>query len=380
MTAREPGARFRLVLSANRAWNLFNFRSGLLRHLVREGHEVYTVAPPDHTSASLRELGCRTIDLGMSPKGANPIEDLQLLRRYLQIYRSVSPDLAFHYTIKPNVYGTLAAALCRIPSISVVTGLGFAFLDGGPRARIARLLYRLSFRYPRQVWFLNGADEREFLDRGLVRAAQTRVLPGEGVDTEHFAPPGGPARGDAVRFLMMGRLLADKGVREYVDAARTVRARHPHARFQLLGDAGAANPSAIGEHEVRAWAEEGTIEYLGSTRDVRPYVAAADCVVLPSYREGVSRVLLEAAAMARPIIATDAPGCRDIVEDGATGLLCRVRDAGDLAAKMHRMLTLTPDERAAMGLAGRNKVVNEFDERIVIDRYVRTIPEFARPR
>lgn len=183
-----------------------------------------------------------------------------------------------------------------------------------------------------------------------------------------------------MRFLMMGRLLADKGVREYVDAARTVRSRHPHARFQLLGDAAVANPSAIGEREVRAWAEAGTIEYLGSARDVRPYIAAADCVVLPSYREGVSRVLLEAASMARPIIATDAPGCRDIVEDGATGLLCKVRDAGDLAAKMQRMLMLTPDERAAMGLAGRNKVVNEFDERIVIERYVNTIPELARMR
>jgi glycosyltransferase involved in cell wall biosynthesis len=370
----------RLVLTANQAWNLHNFRSGLIRRLLANGHEVIAVSPADGSCEKLRALGCRTVDVPISAKGTNPIEDAWLVVRLARIYRELSPDIVLHYTIKPNIYGSLAAAICGVPSIAVVTGLGFAFLSSGAVARTARALYRFALRFPREVWFLNGEDEREFVERGLVRASQSRNIPGEGIDTAHFAPlPERPPSAE-VRFLMVARLLADKGVREFVQAARAIRAEHPTARFQLLGDAGVENPSAIGEAEVHSWERAGAIEYLGSVADVRPHVAAADCVVLPSYREGISRVLLEAASMARAIIASDVPGCRETVDDGVTGFVCKVRDADDLAGKMKRMLLLTPQERAAMGAAGRRKIVREFDERIVIEKYLRTIPELAQAR
>lgn len=360
----------RVVLVANTLWSVVIFRPGLLRTLVRMGIDVIVMAPLDETLPRAKALNVRVIPLELSAKGANPLRDFGLVRTLVAWYRALKPDLVFHYTIKPNIYGSIAARLAGVPCIAVTTGLGYAFVNTNFIARVARTLYRFAFRFPREIWFLNGDDRQEFVMRRLVDPKKTRVLPGEGIDLVHFAPRNpGPADGK-FRFLLIARMLWDKGVGEYVQAARLVHLAYPHAVFQLLGATDVANPSAIGADQMRAWVAEGVVEYLGTTQDVRDIIARADCLVLPSYREGVPRTLLEGAAMGKPLVATNAVGCREVVIDGETGLLCAPKDAADLAQKLQRIIEAGPDARAAMGARGRKMVEQRYDERIVIERYL----------
>jgi glycosyltransferase involved in cell wall biosynthesis len=286
-----------------------------------------------------------------------------------KIFRTERPDAIFSYTIMNNIFGALAARTLGIPFIPNVTGLGTAFLSGGFLQRIAEGLYRRAFRNLGVIFFQNEDDRDLFLERKLVTKLQARLLPGSGIDLTHFAATDYPTDSDAPVFLMIARLLRDKGVLEYVEAARKVKSEHPSTHFQLLGAVDAANRTAIDAATVTSWEEEGTIEYLGTADDVRPHIAAAHCVVLPSYREGAPRTLIEAASMARPLIATDVPGCRSVVDDGVTGYLCEVRDGDDLAKSMEAFLALPRPEKAQMGLAGRAKMATSFDQAIVVEAY-----------
>jgi glycosyltransferase involved in cell wall biosynthesis len=229
------------------------------------------------------------------------------------------------------------------------------------------------------VFFQNEDDRKIFIDAGLVDGSKTERIPGSGVDLSRFVPTDNK-RGseDAPIFLLIARLLWDKGVGEFVEAARLIRAHHPSVRFQLLGFLDVANPSAVSRLAVETWVAEGVIEYLGTTDDVRPFIGMADCVVLPSfYREGVPRSLLEAAAMGKPVITTDATGCRDTVDDGLTGFLCRPRDGQDLSEKMLCLLQMSVVERQEMGMRAREKMVQEFDEKIVIERYFAVLDKLS---
>ncbi|MGF6379342.1 glycosyltransferase involved in cell wall biosynthesis [Paraburkholderia atlantica] len=325
--------------------------------------------PRDRTFELLAAMGCRCIELPVASKGTSPGEDLRTLVALYRQYRTIRPHVVFHYTIKPNIYGSIAAKLAGVQSVAVTTGLGYVFIQHSRAAQIAKRLYRFAFRFPREVWFLNRDDQAAFIDgKLLVHPERARLLHGEGVDLEQFAFTPLRARAE-FRFVLIGRLLWDKGVGEYVEAARQLRARYPHARFQLLGPVGVDNPSAITGDEVAAWEQEGVIQYLGEAHDVRPFIADADCVVLPSYREGVPRTLMEASAMGRPIVATDVPGCREVVTDGVNGLLCEARNAQSLAASLARMLDMSGAERRAMAERGRQKVATEFDERKVVETY-----------
>jgi glycosyltransferase involved in cell wall biosynthesis len=249
-----------------------------------------------------------------------------------------------------------------------VSGLGTAFIRGGPLQMIVTRLYRAGFRRASVVFFQNVEDRQLFVGRRIVRPDQARVLPGSGVDLERFRPA--PLAAGAPVFLFIGRLLRDKGVIEFVEAARSLRSEFPDARFQLLGAVDQGNRTAIRQSEIDAWIAEGVVEHLGTTDDVRPFIAAATAVVLPSYREGLPRSLLEAAAMARPLVASDVPGCRDVVVDGLNGYLCAVRDADSLAAAMRRLAQLPPAQRLAMGEAGRQRVQERFSEALVVRAYL----------
>ncbi len=263
--------------------------------------------------------------------------------------------------------------------VATISGLGSAFLKGGALGWILLRLYRAALSRAQAVFFQNEADRRMFVDLGIVRSSQTKVVAGSGIDLAHFAPAPRGAH-DGVQFLLIGRLLLDKGIAEFVEAARIVRERFPDARFQLLGGPGGNNPSAVPDDALRRWADEGLVELLGVHDDVRSDIAAADCVVLPSYREGLSRSLLEAAAMGRPLIASDVPGCREVIDDGVTGLLCKVRSAPSLAEAMIRMAGMTADERDAMGAAGRRKVAAEFDQKLVVAFYLAEAARVAQGR
>jgi glycosyltransferase involved in cell wall biosynthesis len=373
----------KILIVVNSAWNLLNFRSGLIRALVANGYEVLAVAPDDAYSARLSELGCRFVSLPMDNQGTHPLRDLLLFHRFWLLLRREQPDVLLAYTVKPNIYGSLAAGLLSTPVVNNIAGLGAVFIKGGLLVRLVRGLYRLALRRSAKVFFQNGDDRALFVDAGLVQPEQTDLLPGSGIDlrrfnaNEHSSILSPSNIGRPFRFLLIARMLRDKGVVEYVAAAKQIRARWPNVECGLLGFLDVQNPAAISTEEMNSWVAEGDVCYMGVSDDVRLQIARADCIVLPSYREGTPHTLLEAAAMAKPIITTDAVGCREVVDDGVNGYLCQVRDADDLAAKMQAMLGLSVAERAAMGQAGRKKMELQFDEKIVIEKYLQVVSELA---
>ena len=376
----------KIVICLNTAWNLLNFRAGLIRAMVAAGHDVVAVAPIDAYAPRLQALGCRFVPLPMDNRGTHPVRDGLLLLRFWRLLRRERPDVYLGYTVKPNVYGSLAAHMLGIAVINNIAGLGAVFIQDGWLVRLVRGLYRVALRRSAKVFFQNDDDRQLFIAGALVCRDVADLLPGSGIDLVRFALTPMPARGGAgaplrkFRFLLIARMLWDKGVGEYVEAARQLRARWPGAECCLLGFVDVQNPSAISRDEMDAWVALGLVNYLGVSDDVRAEIAAADCIVLPSYREGTPRTLLEAAAMGRPIITTDAVGCREVVDDGKNGYLCKVRDAPDLAEKMERMLNLTSEQRQQMSNHGRLKMEREFDEDIVIKKYLDAIGDVCGRR
>jgi glycosyltransferase involved in cell wall biosynthesis len=263
--------------------------------------------------------------------------------------------------------------------INNVSGLGTAFIRNSWLTRLAKALYRAAFAQSRVVFFQNEDDRTLFTEERLVRPEKTALVPGSGVDLARYQPRP-PHMDGQFRFLVVARLLWDKGIQEFVDAARLVRRQEPGARFQLLGFLDVENRTAVSRAAVEGWGAEGLIEYLGTALDVRDHIAAADCVVLPSYREGTPRSLLEAAAMGKPLITTDVPGCRNVVDHGVNGFLCAAQDASDLADHMLKMIRVPDKLRAAMGAASRTKAEQSFDEGIVITKYVAAVDEALESR
>jgi glycosyltransferase involved in cell wall biosynthesis len=357
------------MLVVNSSWNILNFRSGLIRALIKEGYDVVAVAPDDNYTQLLSTLGCRFIPLEMDNKGMHPGRDLRLLFRLYRLMRQERPDVFLGFTIKPNIYGSLAAHALGIPVINNIAGLGITFLKTGYLNRLVRAMYRLALLRSRRVFFQNCDDRSLFISSGLVKATKTERLPGSGIDLDRFGVLPLPS-GSPVRFLLVARMLWDKGVGEYVNAARILKRRGIDADCCLVGFLDVQNPSAISPLQMDQWVNEGVVRYLGASDDVRVEIAASNCIVLPSfYREGTPRSLLEAAAMGRPIITTDSVGCRDVVDDGLTGYICKPQNAESLADQMERFTALSPEMQAVMGERGRVKIEAEFDEKVVIRSY-----------
>jgi len=367
-----------VLLASNTSWNICNFRGNLIRALTKSGYRVVAAAPPDSYSAQIPALGAKYIPLPMDNMGRNPLRDGLLFFRFFSALALQKPLCYLSFTIKPNIYGSFAASLLGIPVINNVAGLGSVFVSSGLTQTLVRSMYRMALRRSRRVFFQNEDDCQLFINQRISRIESSEVLPGSGVDTAHFAPRPRQSSDGCFTFLFLGRLLREKGVPEFVEAARELKSYRPHARFQILGFAGVDSPSAIQASEVQAWASEGIVENLGETNDVRPYIANADCIVLPSYyREGVPRTLLEAASMEKPVITTDMPGCRDAVIDGKSGFLVKPRSGADLVEKMKAMLDLPAHIRERMGKTGREHVQTKFDEQIVLSRYLTVIGELV---
>ena len=362
-----------VLISINSSWNIFNFRSGLIRSLRSHGYRVITAAPRDAYSDRLAALVDAHYDLSMDNGGTNPLRDGALTGSYISLLRHLKPDVLLTYTIKPNIYGTFAAKLCGVPVIANVSGLGTAFIRTNWLTRLVKLLYRAAFRNASYVFFQNAHDRDLFVANKLVAAEKAGLLPGSGIDLTYFHPSHNTAPNGPLGFVLIARLLWDKGIGEYVEAARRVKAQHPDAQFHIVGARGVKNKTAIDDGAIAQWASEGVVAYLGETDDIRSVIALHDCVVLPSYREGMSRVLLEAAAMGKPLIASDVPGCADVVGNNVNGLLCTPRDANALADAMLQFIALSPAERTAMGAASRAKAESEFDEQRVFDAYLERI-------
>lgn len=364
----------RILLSCNTSWNLHNYRSGLIQTLIEKDYEITIVAPMDRFSDLLKKKGCKTANITIDSKGTNIFRDIKTIRDYYKIYKSLRPDLVMHFTIKPVIYGSLATRLLNIPVLNSITGLGVVFTNTSWVTAITSFLYRLSFSKADSIFFQNTDDKELFIKKKLVKPEICNLVPGSGVDIDKFRPSKLPDSSNEFRFLFMGRLLWDKGVAELASAAEKLKKKYPHVKVQFLGYLDVENPRAVSRKDIDRWTQKGVIEYLGSTDDVVPYIENSHCIVLPSYyREGIPRSLLEAAAMARPLITTDNIGCREVVDHEINGFLCHPRDAEDLADKMEQMFLLSSEQRNEMGRKGREKVVREMDENIVITKYIAQI-------
>lgn len=360
-----------LLLVANSSWNLAHFRGGLIRALQGAGWRVEGAVPEGDAPVARKVL---THHFPLVAESTAPISELRSLLGLIRILRAVRPAAVLSFTPKGNIYGGLAARALGLPFLPNVSGLGTGFIRGGFLQRVQQSLYREAFRPAPTVFFQNPDDSRLFEQLGIVEADQVQILPGSGVDCRRFQPTPLPSQKEGqAELLFVGRLLGDKGVRELAEAMRLVRSSNPTVRLTLVGEAGAANHSAISPGEVAGWEREGLLRHARRTDDVRPFLAAADAVVLPSYREGMPRALLEAAASGRPLLASDVPGCRELVAHEANGLLFEVRSASSLAEAILRYADTSLPTRRAWGAAARRLAEEKYDERLVHEAYLRSV-------
>jgi len=368
----------KVLLSSNTSWYLYNFRASTIRRLTTDGHDVICLSPPDAFSERLEgELGARHIPLPMDGKSTSALKELRSLGFIWRVMRQDQPGMVFNFTVKMNIYCGLVCALQRIPFANNISGLGTAFIHDSWLFRRVRQLYGWVNRHARHLFFQNEEDLAVFRDKGMLGVTPHTLLPGSGVDLEHFSPVPMPTQ-EPVTFIMIARLLGDKGVREYAQACQLLKELGVPVRCLLLGPSGVSNRTAIREEEVAGWQQGGVLEYLGTTDDVRPLIEQSHVLVLPSYREGMPRTVLEAAAMGRPSIVTDVPGCRQAIIPESTGWLCEVRNAASLAQQMERVVAMNAEARQRAGQAARSYMEETFSEAMVIDAYLSCLPERSK--
>jgi glycosyltransferase involved in cell wall biosynthesis len=374
----------KLILFANTDWYLYNFRRSLALAAKASGHEVVLVSPAGPYAQKLLDLGLRWIAAPMDRRSLNPVRELALLAWLWRLVRAEQADIVHGFTIKCAVYGALAARLAGVARVNAVSGMGYVFISDERLARalrpVVRGLMRIALGGAKARLILQNADDVALFEKsGIVSASQIRRIPGSGVDCERFLPPatnGGGRQMAAPRIVLAARMLWDKGVREFVEAARILKREGRDLSFALAGQPDPGNPAAISERILADWRSEGLADWLGHVDDMPALLAGADVVVLPSYREGLPKSLVEAAACGRPLITTDVPGCREVVKDGVDGLLVPVRDAAALAQAIARVLD-DPSLARRLGEAARAKALAEYDERRIVARTLDVYREFA---
>ena len=360
----------RIGICINTAWNIYNFRRGIVKALLDDGHEVVAVAPRDEYVHRLQELGCTYAELPMKVSGINPLSDLLVFLRLCRIISSCKLDILLTYTIKPNIYGSLACRLIKIPVVCNVSGLGTVFIKRTVISRVAILLYRISVGKADHVFFQNDEDQELFTSKVRI-TGNTSLLNGSGVDLTQFQPRR-IVNSDPI-FLMIGRPMVEKGIYEYVEAARIVLQRYPNCQFHLLGRWDKNDKRSASVNEMSGWEDEGILQYLGTSDNMVEMISKADVIVLPSYREGTPRTLLEGGAMGKVLIATDVPGCHHVVKDGVNGFLAEAKNAESLAAAIFRYFALSQDEIESMQIRSRSVIEEKFDERLIIGAYKEVI-------
>jgi len=361
-----------------------------MQTLKAKGYDVVAIGPNDGYEKKLLEADILHRAIPFVGSSLNPISELATVVALYRLFKAEQIDIVLSYTPKGNIYGAIASAITRCQIIANVSGLGQVFVRQSTLTWLVKRLYCYSFRRAIHVFFQNREDMGLFIQLKLIHESKAEHIPGSGVDLKRFSLQYHPYQSFIADenkefrkkrhlvFLLVARLLWDKGVGEYVEAARKIQNLYPGTRFQLLGHLDSDNPGAIPKAQILDWEKEGITEYLGKTDDVLPFIRDADCVVLPSYyREGVPRSLLEAASMGKPLITTDAIGCRDTVDHGITGFLCSPRDSKDLAETMIQLIELPEAELYLMGRRGREKMEREFDENFIIKQYLKKLDEVA---
>ena len=349
-------------------------REKLTRTLMENGYEVTILTTGTEADIQqARQKGFRVIDVKGSTQ--NPLDIIGYMRNLKKALKGTNATVCLTFTIRPAIWGNVVTKRLHIPTITNITGIGPLFARKNIAYTAARTLYKFVLQNTAKIFFQNYDDMNIFLEKGFVKPERAERIPGSGIDHQYYQPMPRRAADGKFIFLFISRLVKDKGILEYVEAAGMLKNQLPDAEFRVLGPVWLQNlkDNTVTESEIRQWVNEGIINYLGDTKDVRPDIAAADCIVLPSYREGTSNVLLEASSMERPCITCNTTGCKEIVADGETGFLCKVQDTADLAAKMKMMFRLTNEQRIEMGKKARQKVILEFDKQIVIDAYLKAI-------
>ncbi len=368
--------RKKIAVIENGLLSTYTMRDGLMRRLIEEGYEVTVLTHANSFVSHVEKSGIKVVDIGSG--NINPLKVIKYIYNLYSSLKKIQPDVCLTFSIRPAIWGNFITRVLKIPTITNITGVGPLFISKNLAYRVARSVYRHALRKTRKVFFQNFDDMNLFIEKKFVLPAIAERIPGSGVDYNKFSPIKSPEKNHgSFVFLFIGRLIKDKGIFEFVEAARIINKKYPQVIFNVIGPFWHQNlkSNTLSRQELQNWIEEGIIDYEGEKKDVRKYIAEADCIVLPSYREGTSNILLEAASMEKPAITTNTTGCKEIVDDGITGLLCNVKDAADLALKMEKMLLLTPEERCKMGKKGREKIIKEFDKQIVLNAYLRVIRE-----
>lgn len=364
-----------IAITANSAWNLLNFRKSLILTLKNEGHNLIAVAPHDDAVEKLiEETGVKFVPLNsLSRKGSNPIEDLKLIQEYKNIYKNNKIDVAIQYTIKPNIYGSLAGGRST-KTISNLTGLGYVFMKKSLTNLIAKRLYKMALKKTSYACFHNQIDAQLFKDLNLVSNQKAVVINGSGVDTDYFKATH-RTENEKFIFLFVGRLLFDKGIRELLMAYKKLHKQNQKIELHILGDIDSGNPASLSSEDLNHYITELNLVHHGMQTDVKGYINQSDCVVLPSYREGLPKSLLEAMSMERPFITVNSVGCKHLVEDDKNGLLAKVKSSESLFEAMKKMLNLSKQQRAQMGSAGRQIVLEKYSTEIINNEYIKLISQ-----
>ena len=363
----------KIVLISNYAWTVYNFRLPLINSLISNGYKVAVITQFDGYEKELKNYGCVVYNLFISRKGINPLIDI-ITSLHIFFYLFVlKPSVCLTFTIKPVIYTSFVVRFLGIKNIAMITGLGTGFIKGGWLTLLVKKLYRFAFTKVSYVFFQNPSDQQLFWDHNLVDPFKCKLTPGSGIDLQKYVFSKVSNDSNTFIFLLIARLVWDKGIKEYLEAARQLHEEFPEVQFRVIGPSGVQNRTAIPNSEIEKWRSENVIDYLGEVDDVRKYIKNSSCVVLPSYREGTSRVLLEASALARPCIATNVPGCREVVLDEKSGFLCKVKSSHDLYLKMKKMYLLDQGKREEMGLVGRKHVETKFNHELVCQIYLDTL-------
>ena len=349
---------------------------GLVKTLLQKGYMVTIVAEEDRYSNIFKKIGCRFINLSINNSNKNPFQDLFLIIKYFIILFKTKPSIVLAFTIKPNLYCSFSARILSVPIVNNISGLGTSFITDQLTKIIVTFLYRGALKKSKCVFFQNQDDMKYFKNLDIVKNVKCRLIPGSGINVDHYTEYTRQKKiKENFTFIMIARVKVDKGVLDFIEAAKKVLEKYNSCKFILLGDIDKNNKTSISRSEVDNWVRDALIEYHDFTDDVRPFINASDCLVPPSYREGLPKSLLEASLMEKPIIASDTPGCRDVVDAPRTGLLCKVNDPTSLFISMCNILEMSPQDRKKMGVNGRKFVESKFHENIVIDAYLDEIGE-----
>ncbi len=369
----------KILFVSNSCWSIYNFRLDVIENFIKLGYEVHVIASRDDFSIKLINVGCKLHNIYFNNRRLNPLQDLKLFFSLKRLYKKINPFIIFHYVIKPNIYGSIAASQLKIPSVSIITGLGYAFASNNWLARLVTNLYRYALKKVSNVWMLNEEDQQLFIQKKIVDVNKINVLQSEGINTEKFKVHAIKEHNNSFVFLMATRMLWSKGIGLFADASEILKGKGYQFESKVIGFFEPNHPDSISLQQLEEWKNKNVFSYLGFTEDVMQFFLLADCFVLPSYyQEGVPRSLLEACAMQVPAITSNISGCKKVIKNRVNGFICKTNNAEDLASKMEEAITINRETLKIMGDRGRKIVCEQFDVNLVIIEYEKIIKLYIK--